>query len=115
MPSPDALVLQRPATPASQLILMFHGLGATADDLAPLGDFLASHFPQAFIVSLPGREDCDFGSGRQWFSVHDITDANRPERIAAAMPDFVAAVRHWQQVAGLGAEPTALLGSRRAR
>jgi phospholipase/carboxylesterase len=110
MPSADALVLQRPATPASQLILLFHGLGATPDDLAPLGEFLAGHFPQAFIVSVPGHEDCDFGGGRQWFSVRDITEADRPQRIDAAMPAFVATVRHWQQAAGLGVEPTALLG-----
>jgi len=109
LPDDDDLVIQRPAAPA-QLMLLFHGLGATPDDLLPLGEYLAAHFPAAFIVSVAAAARCDFAAGRQWFSAQGVTEANRPARVDAALPAFVAAVRRWQDETGLGVEPTALIG-----
>lgn len=106
----DPLILQMPAAPAQQLVLLFHGVGAGPADMAPIGQRLAAEFPQAAVVSVPGRQRSEFGAGHQWFSVAGITEENRAERIAAAMPEFVATVRAWQQRTGVPVPATALVG-----
>jgi len=103
-------VVQRPEAAPAQLFLLFHGVGADAEDMAGVGRVLAAEFPGALVVSVGGHEVSDFGRGRQWFSIQGITEDNRIERVAAAMPAFVAEVRHWQREAGLGAAATALVG-----
>jgi phospholipase/carboxylesterase len=105
----EALVLQSPAVPR-QLFLLFHGVGATPDNLAPLGLRLAGEFPDAAVVSVPGPDHSDLGAGLQWFSVRGVTEANRPQRVAATLDRFVQAVRHWQQRTGVAAEVTTLVG-----
>ena len=104
------MILQQPSTPALQLLLLFHGVGATPADMAPLGAALAQQFPQAWVVSIPSPDACDWGQGYQWFSVQGVTEDNRPAREAQAMPGFIEVVRHWQQRAGVGEEGTALIG-----
>jgi len=52
----------------------------------------------------------DFGRGWQWFSVQGVTEANRPERVAAAMPAFQQRVADWQRHTGVGAARTSLIG-----
>ena len=106
----EALVIQMPSGPAPQLVLLFHGVGAAPEDMLPIGERLAHEFPQAAIVSVPGRHASDFGRGYQWFSVSGISEADRPRRVAEAMPEFIAAVRHWQAKAGAGVDETALIG-----
>lgn len=107
----DDLLIQRPVgTPASRLLLLFHGVGSSAKDLLPLGQALAERLPQAFVVSVRSPDAGDLGRGWQWFSVQGVTEANRPARIAAAMPRFVEAVRAWQRESGVGADATALVG-----
>jgi phospholipase/carboxylesterase len=103
-------IVQRPNGAPAQLFLLFHGVGADAEDMAGVGHALAAEFPGALIVSVGGHEASDFGRGRQWFSIRDITEESRVERVAAAMPAFVAQIRHWQNEAGLGASATALVG-----
>jgi predicted esterase len=47
---PDALIIQRRATTSSgspDLLLLFHGVGANANDLEPLGRFLAQQRPRS--------------------------------------------------------------------
>ena len=106
----DSLIIQQPATQAQQLFLLFHGVGATPEGLVPLGEALASAFPQAFIVCVRAAHVSDLGRGFQWFSVNGITEENRPQRIDAAMPQFVATVQHWQQVSGVTTANTNLVG-----
>jgi phospholipase/carboxylesterase len=101
------LIVQRPATP-SQLVLLFHGVGSTARDLAPLGEALAPHLRDAAIVSVQAPEAS--GRGWQWFSVQGITEADRPARVAAATPGFVQAVMQWQRACALGPAQTTLIG-----
>lgn len=101
------LIVQRPAKP-SQLLLLFHGVGSSARDLAPLGEALAPHLPGATIVSVQAPEAA--GRGWQWFSVQGVTEANRPARVAAAMPGFVQAVTQRQQAYGVGVAATTLIG-----
>jgi phospholipase/carboxylesterase len=93
-----------------QLFLLFHGVGATPDDLVPLGLILAQVFPQSAIVSVQAPHDCPYSSGYQWYSVDSVTDAQRVERTALALPLFQQAVQHWQQVFGVSQEATALVG-----
>jgi phospholipase/carboxylesterase len=101
------LIVQRPAAP-TQLVLLFHGVGSTARDLAPLGEALAPHLRDAAIVSVQAPEA--LGRGWQWFSVQGITEADRPARIAEAMPGFVQAVMQWQRACAVGPARTTLIG-----
>ena len=106
----QAFILQQPQQ-AAQLILLFHGVGSTAQSMAPLGLAYAQVFPQALVVALDSPHPSELApGGRQWFSVTGITEENRVERVAAALPAFEYAVRHWQQRAGVDAAGTALVG-----
>lgn len=108
----DALIVHQPAagTAASELLLMFHGVGSSAEDLVPLGQAMAPGHRDAWMISIRSPHKSDFGQGWQWFSVQGVDEASRPARIAAAMPDFVKVVRHWQQHTGVSAANTTLLG-----
>src|ERR1700761_5671634 len=104
----DSIIVARPDGPAQQLMLLFHGVGADAPDLVPLGRVLAAEFPQAFIVSVAAPTPS--GAGREWFSVQGISEDNRAARVEAAMPAFVETVARWQREAGVGLDAVALIG-----
>jgi phospholipase/carboxylesterase len=106
----EALVVQRPTEPPLQLVLLFHGLGADENDLRTLGERFALEYPNALVVSLRAPEPSDFGFGYQWISPTALDDEKRIQRVAAALPGFAAAVRHWQRESGLGPEATVLVG-----
>jgi phospholipase/carboxylesterase len=106
----NSIVIQRPTGRATSLVLLFHGVAASADDLLPLGQFVARVHPQAMVVSVNAPQASDLGRGYQWFSVLGVTEQNRPERVAQAMPSFEATLAHWQHHAGVGAERTVLIG-----
>jgi phospholipase/carboxylesterase len=109
----ETLIVQRPpaaSTSPAELLLLFHGVGSSAEDLVPLAQALAVGRPGAWVVSVRSPERSDFGSGWQWFSVQGITEANRPARVAAAMPAFIRTVATWQQEAGVGPPATTLIG-----
>jgi len=101
------LTVQRPKAP-SQLVLLLHGVGSSARDLEPLGEALAPHLPGAAIISLQAPEAA--GPGWQWFSAQGVTEANRPVRVAAAMPGFVQAARQWQASCDIEPVATTLIG-----
>lgn len=105
-----SIVVQIPDAPAQRLILVFHGVGSDADNMVPVARGLADIRPDAMVVSVASPDQSDFGRGYQWFSVAGITEANRPERIAAAMPEFTKTVAHWQQVSGCTPQNTTLVG-----
>jgi len=105
----EALVLQSPDAPQA-LFLLFHGVGASQHDLAPLGSRLAREFPDAAVVSVPAPDDSDLGRGLQWFSVLGVTESSRPQRVAATLPRFLDTVRHWQQRMGVAPADTTLVG-----
>lgn len=104
-----SIVIARPQQPA-QLVLLFHGVGSSADNLVPLGGAIGQARPDAFVVSVNGPQSSTLGSGREWFSVVGITEENRPERIAKAMPLFREAVAHWQKASSIGPAATVLVG-----
>ena len=93
------------------LIVLLHGVGQTPADMAPLADLIAAHDPHARVVAPPAAHRCDRGgAGFQWMSVAGITEDNRPGRIRAALPAFVAAIEELQRAHGVGAEHTVLAG-----
>lgn len=96
------------------LFLLFHGVGGSPSDLRPLMQRLRQEYPQAALVSLPAPHPFDGvpggGAGGQWFSVRGVDDANRPQRVAAALPGFVQAVRAQQARFGVDWQCTALVG-----
>lgn len=106
----DAIIVQKPSGTVEQLVLLFHGVGARAQDMVPVASQLAQVLPQALVVSVNGPQPSDGGAGRQWFSVAGVTEANRSGRIASAMPLFQSTVRHWQTLAGVAADNTTLVG-----
>jgi phospholipase/carboxylesterase len=70
------------------LYLLFHGAGATAEQMAPLARRLALEYPQAAVLCL-----------------------DRPDTLdAAALPHVIATVRSLQRRFGIGWERTALAG-----
>lgn len=70
-------------------VIFLHGVGGTGASMQALADALSltvpAHCPD-------GPEPFDMGPGRQWFSVKGVTEANRPARIAAALPAFTRTV-----------------------
>lgn len=104
-----ACIVASPAD-SDQLILLFHGVGATARDLLPLGEALEQARPRATVVCVEAPHASSWGSGYEWFSVAGITEDSRPARIAEAMVPFLATVRHWQGQSGVGPAHTVLLG-----
>ena len=95
------------------LFLLFHGVGANAEHMAVLAQRLAQEYPQAAVLCIDAPDAFDAapaGDGRQWFSIQGIDDANRPARVAAALPRFVATVRALQLRVAMDWPRTALFG-----
>jgi phospholipase/carboxylesterase len=110
-PIADDLVLQVPEPPGRQLVLLWHGRGATPWDLLPIGQRLAQAYPQAWVVSVRAPRPRPAGDGWQWFeAVAPDDDALRRTRIAEAMPAFEAAVMAWREHTGQDVEATSLVG-----
>lgn len=103
------IVINMPEQP-NQLVLMFHGVGGTSEDLVFLGQVIAHQFPQTAVISIPGPDHSDFGRGYQWFSVSGVTEENRLGRIEPVMPLFAKTVQDLQTKTGCTAEQTVLLG-----
>lgn len=111
----DHFVVQSPAQPAQQLLLLFHGVGDNPVAMGEIGSWFAPLFPDALVVSIGGVEPSGPASGRQWFSVQGVTEENRRARIDAIMPVFIETVRYWQKQSGVGANATALIGFSQGR
>ena len=112
---PDTLQWLPTAGRPEQLMLLLHGWGASAADMAPLAHTLQQAFPQAALLAPQGFEPADGGgAGRQWFSLAGpggpITEDNRPARVSSALPRLAAWVHAAQQASGVGPAATALVG-----
>jgi phospholipase/carboxylesterase len=93
------------------LLVLLHGVGGTPADMAPLGARLAACDPHARIEAPPAAWPYDRAPrGHQWFSVDGIDEDNRPGRIRAALPAFVATVKALQRRHGAGPQDTVLAG-----
>jgi phospholipase/carboxylesterase len=102
--------VQQPNGPSDHLFVLLHGVGATPEDMAPLGNALAAAFELATVVCVPGRHASSVGRGFEWFSVNGITEESRPARVADAMPDFKAAIKWVQANLKMSAAATTLVG-----
>lgn len=114
----SALVHLPEAGAPDLLYLLFHGVGSTAEGMLPLAQRLIREYPRAAVLCLnaPDRFDAVIGAregepeGRQWFSIRRVDEDNRPDRVAAALPAFIATVRALQQRFAMSWERTALAG-----
>lgn len=118
---PDTLQWLPASGRPGQLMVLLHGWGASAADMAPLALALQAAFPQAALLAPQGFEPVDTGlagrstgdavlTGRQWFSLAGVTEDSRPARVAAVLPRLADWVRAAQQASGLGPAATALVG-----
>jgi phospholipase/carboxylesterase len=105
------LIVQQPDAQADvELVLLFHGVGSSAEDLRAVGQAIAAKRPRAWVISVCSPDPSDFGRGWQWFSVQGVTETNRPDRVATAMPRFVEKAVAWQRHTGVTPERTTLIG-----
>lgn len=72
-------------SPSYRQVIFLHGVGASGAAMHPLAEALALPQPTAFPDA---PHPFDMGPGRQWFSVKGVTEANRPGRVAEALPAF---------------------------
>ncbi len=117
---PDTLQWLPSSGRPEQLMILLHGWGASAADMAPLARTLRAAFPQAVLLAPQGFEDAGGPSRRQWFALGSVgngdgadgpvTEANRPARVAAVLPRLAAWVRAAQTASGVGSAATALVG-----
>jgi phospholipase/carboxylesterase len=108
---PDTLQWLPATGRPEQLMLLLHGWGAGAADMAPLALALRQAFAQAAVLAPEGFDPVDSGlAGRQWFSLQGVTEDNRPARVAAVLPRLADWVRAAQQASGVGPAATALVG-----
>ncbi len=97
----------------AQLFVLLHGVGSSAANMAPLAQWLQAQFPQAAILAPDGFDAFDYdpsGQARQWFSLKEVTEDNRPARIAAVLPRLMAWLTEAQQHFGIDPQATALVG-----
>ena len=89
--TPAAPPAPAPAPPAPALAVILHGVGGRGQHLTQLADLMSPHLPgwRFACPNAPDRYDWD-DSGRQWFSVKEITPRNRPARLRAARAGFDA-------------------------
>ncbi len=79
-------------TPDS-LVILLHGVGSNGQDLAPLAGIWRDALPNAAFAAPDAPDPFDQGSfdqgpGYQWFSIAGVTEATRPQRVAAARAAF---------------------------
>ena len=99
------------AVPVKQLFILLHGVSASSSDLLPLANKLRGVFPNAAFLLPEGTFPFDSGaSGRQWFSIRGITEANRSERVAAAMSSLFDLIHQAQARFKILQSDTALIG-----
>ncbi len=84
--SPQVLSLPpRAGGPPTLLVVLLHGVGASAESFHPVARALAPVLPRAEFVTPDGFHPYDEGGGGwQWFSRRGISNANRPVRVREA-------------------------------
>jgi phospholipase/carboxylesterase len=101
---------------AQQLILLLHGYGSDAADLAPLGKTLVRAFPHAYVVSLEAPDWGEQGLGRQWYSLLGLDESqetgehSRAHRVEQGLPSLAQRIGNWQSESGVSHLATLLLG-----
>jgi phospholipase/carboxylesterase len=90
------------------LIVALHGVGSSGPDMAAA---LAPLERIGQVVALDGPDPFDAGGrGRQWFSVAGVTEADRPGRVAAALPSLATRLDDLAGRHGVSRDDLVLLG-----
>jgi phospholipase/carboxylesterase len=109
----DHFIVQSPATPAQQLLLLFHGVG----DNPVYG--ANRQLVRAAVSRCADRQHRRGGTLRSQRSAvvfgAGVTEENRQQRIDAIMPTFIEIVRYWQEKSGVSPLATALIGFSQGR
>ncbi|MGH8494256.1 MAG: esterase [Moraxellaceae bacterium] len=107
-----SLLAPTPPAGARQLIILLHGTGSRPAEMTSMAESFRAAWPTAAIAIPEGLQPFDAGlPGRyQWFSLAGITEANRPDRIAAVLPSFIELIRGIQETAGVPPTDTVLAG-----
>jgi phospholipase/carboxylesterase len=107
----DRIECAPPSGSADQLFILLHGVGATPSTMLPLANAIHLAYPRAALVALPGFDAFDSGpGGRQWFSIRNIDEGNRPARVTAVVPRLIDMVRTEQDRWKVPPLATALAG-----
>jgi phospholipase/carboxylesterase len=94
--------------PAFPLIVALHGVGSSGRDM---GAALAPLSSIAEVIALDGSEPFDkAATGRQWFSVRGVTEADRHRRVAGALPRLLDRLDRLGSEHGVAREDLVLLG-----
>ena len=105
------LIFQQGDAAPRRLIIMLHGVGSSANDMAPLGQALSDGLPDARILIPDGFDPFDMApTGRQWFSVRGVTPANRTQRVDEALPRLLDWIEKQRLDAGVAPEAIGLFG-----
>jgi len=109
--SSQSIELLPEVMPVKQLFILLHSVGSKPSDLVPLASYLRQVFSGAAFLLPAGPHPFEGGgNGRQWFSISGVTEENRAARVAEAMPDLHALVKHAQDRFGVLQSDTALIG-----
>jgi phospholipase/carboxylesterase len=99
------------AGPPPQLLILLHGVGGRGALMRPLAQALRERFPQAAILAPDAPHAFDGGGpGRQWFSVAELDDARRIERVAEALGPLHDWIGGTAQRLGVREQAVALAG-----
>ncbi len=98
-------------SPARQLVVLCHGVGADGHDLIDLAPHWSATMPHAAFAAPDGPEPYDMAPfGRQWFSLADRTPARLAAGVAVAAESLMRFVRAELARLGLGETDWALMG-----
>ncbi|AOX16762.1 alpha/beta hydrolase [Kozakia baliensis] len=73
-------------------VILLHGVGADASQLRFLADRWQRHFPSVKFTAMEAPFAFDGAAedkARQWYSLQDVDEENRHERVVAARSDFM--------------------------
>lgn len=103
-----------PTGKPDRLVVLLHGVGSSGAAMLPLAETLREYLPSALILAPDGPHPLDGGApgapGRQWFSIRQITPAERPARIEGALPSLLEWLPKELSAAGLPASALSLVG-----
>ncbi|MTJ81214.1 MAG: prolyl oligopeptidase family serine peptidase [Telmatospirillum sp.] len=97
--------------PAAQLVVFLHGVGADGDDLIALAPYFAHRLPDADFLAPHAPFPFDMApSGRQWFSMGDLSPASLQAGVDTAAPLLNAWLDAELAARGLSDSDLALVG-----
>lgn len=103
-----------PTGKPDRMVVLLHGVGSSGAAMLPLAEALREFLPTALILAPDGPHPFDGGApgapGRQWFSIRQITPAERPARIEGALPSLLEWLPKELSAAGLPASALSLVG-----